>query len=256
MGTERGGTIGIGTGAPDLRADSGHGRAAPRPAAQLARRSARAEGDASSEPRISLDIRPPLIRDPAVSVTVIVPLSAGEADPDDLLAALPPSFEIILARGGTRASSMNEAVLVACGRHLWFVHADTTLGADAVAALLAMLAAAPSALHYFDVLFDGGPMMRLTEWGVRCRSRVLRLPFGDQALCIPAATFQVLGGYDEVTACGEDLLLVRRAHRAGISVLPIGASIMTSARKYRRNGWFRTTFRHLKLTVQLALRAT
>lgn len=252
---ERGCSFGIGPSVPDVLADSSHGRAAFRPPRQLARRPARADGDASSEHRIELDIRPPLIGDPAVSVTVIVPLAAGEAEPNDLLAALPRSFEIVLARGGTRASSMNEAARVARGRHLWFVHADTTLGVDAVAALLAGLAGAPSALHYFDLLFDGGPMMRLTEWGVCFRSRVLRLPFGDQALCIPAATFQKLGGYDETTACGEDLLLVRRAHRKRIAILPVGASIRTSARKYARHGWFRTTLRHLRLTVQLAIRA-
>jgi hypothetical protein len=204
---------------------------------------------------VSLEVRTPLASQGDVPVTVIVPLAEAEAEPVAMLALLPASFEIILARGGTRASSMNEAASVATARHLWFVHADTTLGAAAVATLLARLQDDQPALRYFDLRFDGGGLMRLTERGVSFRSRVLGLPFGDQALCLPASVFRALGGYDEKAAFGEDHLLVRCLRRAGIKVLPVGAAITTSARKYREKGWFRTTFRHLRLTLLQIARA-
>jgi hypothetical protein len=198
---------------------------------------------------VRLELRPPSDGKGDVIVTVIVPLAQSEAEPEALLATLPRTFEIMMARGGTRASSMNQAAAVATGRHLWFVHADTTLGSDAVSALLAGLKDTGADLRYFDVRFDGGPLMRLTELGVFIRSRLLQLPFGDQALCIPAATFRDLGGYDETAAYGEDHLLVRRARRSGIPVRPIGATITTSARKYRDNGWLRTTLKHCQRTL-------
>lgn len=198
---------------------------------------------------VRLELRHPLDLKPEVVVTVIVPLAQSEAEPAAMLAMLPHTFEIILARGGSRASSMNQAATVATGQYLWFVHADTTLRPDAVTALLVALRNPSAALRYFDVRFDGGALMRLTELGVFIRSRLLGLPFGDQAFCIPATVFRNLGCYNEMAAYGEDHLLVRRARRAGIPVLPVGATIATSARKYRDNGWFRTTLKHCQRTL-------
>jgi hypothetical protein len=205
---------------------------------------------------VKLEVRQPGSGVGQTPVSVIVPLAEHETLPNALLTMLPSSFEVILARQGTRASSMNQAASIATGRHLWFVHADTTFRADSVARLLDCLRAEGVALHYFDLQFDGGILMRLTELGVKFRSRVLDLPFGDQALCLPAATFRELGGYDESVAFGEDHLLVRKAWGAGIPVLPVGTSVMTSARKYRDNGWFRTTIKHWRLTLHHGLRAS
>ncbi|MGL4242520.1 MAG: hypothetical protein ACRCTI_15530 [Beijerinckiaceae bacterium] len=186
------------------------------------------------------------------TVTVIVPLSLGEPQPDALLEALPPEFEVIMARGGTRATSMNHAAAAARGRHLWFVHADTGRDGAAGGSLQAALAREPAALHFFDIRFDGGLMMRLTDLGVRFRARRLGLPFGDQALCLPAESFARLGGFPEDVRYGEDHLLVWRAHREGVPVLPAGATVSTSARKYARHGWARTTRMHLWLTLRQA----
>lgn len=200
----------------------------------------------------SIDI---VIRDPAtgsdpVQVSVIVPLALNEPEPGALLALLPDSFEALIARGGTRASSMNEAAFRASGLHLWFVHADTVMEPGAVNALLNRLKQPNAALHYFDLRFDGGGLMRITELGVWFRSRILGAPFGDQALCLPATMFGTLGRYDETVAHGEDHRLVRQAHRAGLPVRPVGFTVLTSARKYRELGWLRTTLRHLWLTVK------
>lgn len=186
-------------------------------------------------------------------VSVIVPLASEEAEPQGLIALLPQDFEIILARGGTRATSMNGAAAIAKGRYLWFIHADTILASDAVRALQRRLPR-EDAILYFDLRFDAGLLMRLTEMGVHFRSRVLGLPFGDQALCLSRDTFSRLGAYDERTIHGEDHLLVRKAHRAGIAVEPVGATLVTSARKYRRHGWFRTTLLHLCLTLRQTVR--
>ncbi len=199
---------------------------------------------------IRLTVRPAEAAPASVVVSAIIPLSESEAEPDDLLASLPRDFEIILARGGTRASCMNLAAGTARGRYLWFIHADTVLSAEAVPALLHCIAKEPGGLVYFNLRFDFGGLMRLTELGVWFRSRCLGLPFGDQALCLPAATFRALGGFDEAAISGEDHLLVRKAHGAGVPVSPAGASLVTSARKYRRNGWLRTTWTHLRLTVR------
>ncbi len=206
---------------------------------------------ATMEHPVELEIRQPSARkDPSLSV--IIPLAPGEIRPVGLFDSLPQSFEIILARGGTRASSMNRAAAMASGKHLWFVHADTILSSDAIEALQACLKC-EDALYYFDLRFDGSPLMRLTELGVHIRSRCFGIPFGDQALCLSCEAFTRLGGYDERIPKGEDHLLVQKAHRLRLPVRPVGATVLTSARKYSRNGWFRTTWNHLRLTIRQAL---
>ncbi|WP_284180063.1 glycosyltransferase [Rhabdaerophilum sp. SD176] len=206
---------------------------------------------ATTEQPVELELcQPSAQKEPALSV--IIPLATGEVRPVRLLDSLPPSFEIILARGGTRASSMNRAAAMASGKYLWFVHADTILSSDAIEALQACLQKA-EAIYYFDLRFDGSPLMRLTELGVHFRSRCFGIPFGDQALCLSHEAFMRLGGYDERTSTGEDHLLIQKAHRLGMPVRPVGVTVLTSARKYARNGWFRTTWHHLRLTFRQAL---
>jgi GT2 family glycosyltransferase len=182
-------------------------------------------------------------------LSVIIPLAPAEPVPEALMATLPPDIEILLARGGTRASSMNHAAARARGRNLWFIHADTQLPPGTCARLLAALETEGDALRYFDLRFDQGGAMYMTALGVRFRSQILGMPFGDQALCLAAASFRALGGYDESLPSGEDHHLVWRARQAGIPLRSVGASVVTSARKYREQGWWHTTLVHLRMTV-------
>jgi hypothetical protein len=185
-------------------------------------------------------------------VSVIVPLPADAPMPVALMEQLPADFEIVLAQGGTRASAMNAGAARSTGAFLWFVHADTTLAPSTVERLREVAATHRNEIGYCDVRFDGGGIMRLTDLGILFRSRVMALPFGDQALALPAAVFQSLGGYCEDVCYGEDHLLVWRAHQLGVSVRPMHAVVGTSAVKYRTKGWLRTTLRHLTMTLRQA----
>ncbi len=210
--------------------------------------------EATSEPSsgITVEILP---RREAVSpprISVIIPLAPEEKIPDRLIDALPHDVEILLARGGTRASSMNQAAAQASGHHLWFIHADTQITEQACEKLTAALERDGGGLHYFDLGFDSGGAMRITAFGVWFRSRLLGLPFGDQAFCLSAKSFQALGGYDETVPSGEDHRLVWRARQFGLPLRPVKASVVTSARKYRERGWLRTTSHHLGMTARQA----
>lgn len=201
---------------------------------------------------ITLQVRSAETSGKRPSVSVIIPLPASAAPPSALIDRLPPDFEIIIALGGTRASAMNAGAARASGTTLWFVHADTILGENALDCVRIAAKERQDAIGYCDLRFDGGGLMRLTDLGVLFRSRILRLPFGDQALVMPAALFQRLGGYPEDAPYGEDHLLVWRAHRTGVPVRPIGALVGTSACKYRVRGWLLMTLRHLSMTIRQA----
>lgn len=160
--------------------------------------------------------------------------------------------EIDAPRG--RSRQLNAGAHTARGRWLWFLHADSSLHPRTLPALRAFLDREENALGYFDLRYrdDGPKLAGINAIGANFRARCFGLPFGDQGFVLPAEEFARLGGYDEGTDYGEDHLLVWRARAAGLSLVRIGAPLLSSARKYAREGWLRTTARHLVLTARQA----
>lgn len=204
-------------------------------------------------------------------LSIVVPLGPGESAGAGLIAdlgELDTGCELILA-GVTgspsgfsgkrirhvvgpagRARQLNAGAASAQGDWLCFLHADSRLPPDSIACLLA----APTedeALRYFDLRFsaDGPALMRLNQVGAWIRSRWLGMPFGDQGLLLPRVWFERLGRFDESLASGEDHAMVWAARKASLALRPLRAPIFTSARRYAKNGWLRTTLLHLRLTA-------
>lgn len=206
-------------------------------------------------------------------LSVIVPLAPGEIEWQGLVAqletVLDAESEIVLVAAGDavavtshlvvqsigsapgRARQMNAGAAAAKGEFLWFLHADTRLSGEAWPGLQRFIARGAHALGWFDLAFrhDGPMPVRLNAWGANLRSHRLGMPFGDQGFVMPAALFHELGGFDEMAAYGEDHLFVWTVRLAGYPVVPVGAAVSTSARKYARHGWAHTTGRHLWLTA-------
>lgn len=222
-----------------------------------------------------------LLAGKAIRLSVIVPFAPDELEGGILLqqlCALPMDCEIIAVRSGSRplpvpatlaggtpelreclsppgrARQMNVGAQAARGHWLWFLHADSCLHARTLPALHAFLDRSGDALGYFTLRYGGdGPILaQLNALGANWRARVLGLPFGDQGFVLPTVWFARLGGYDENAAYGEDHLLVWRARVAGLPLRCIDAPLLSSARKYAREGWLRTTARHLALTARQA----
>ncbi|HXH00607.1 MAG TPA: glycosyltransferase [Xanthomonadaceae bacterium] len=208
-------------------------------------------------------------------LTVVVPVGPGDALSPQLctqLEALPPGSELrvvcadvadvnsMRTFAGTRwqcgiapsgrAAQQNAGADAATRDWLWFLHADSRLAGDTLAALATFLQRGEAALGYFDLRFlDDGPWLtRLNAAGAWVRSRVLGLPFGDQGLLLPRALFTKLGGFDTAISRGEDHDLVWRARRAGVPIQPVRATLYTSARKYAECGWWPTTLAHQRET--------
>ena len=230
-------------------------------------------------PRASIEADEIVAAADVPQLSVIVPLAPGEAawrELIDQLGALPAHSEVIVVHADKqntpaddwpaalslrhyvsqcgRAQQQNLGARAARGRWLWFVHADSRLQPDTLPALERFLARPDDALGYFDLTFrhDGPRLAALNAWGANLRSHWLQLPFGDQGLLLPAARFAALGGFDETARCGEDHLLVWSARHVGLPIVGIGASLQTSARKYARHGWLRTTLQHWWLTATQA----
>ena len=154
-----------------------------------------------------------------------------------------------------RAKQMNQAVKHTSGTYLWFLHADSRVSSTCAHHLALAIEKKPEALHFFDLKFHDtfNPLMKINELGVRLRSHLLKMPFGDQGFCISRALFDQVGGFDEGASYGEDHLFVWKCIRNGINLHGVDAMLGTSARKYSSNGWLKTTIKHQYLTYKQAL---
>lgn len=148
-----------------------------------------------------------------------------------------------------RAQQMNYAAERATRDVLWFLHSDSRFTPNTLSSLQALFKNGIEGVHFFNLgFFDAPSMMAINTVGVWFRSNCLKLPFGDQGFVMQRTLFKKLGGFPENAPYGEDHLLIWKAHEIGSSVLPIQGKLLTSARKYSTEGWWRTTRKHLYLT--------
>src|SRR5262249_15062974 len=94
------------------------------------------------------------------------------------------------------------------------------------------------------------PAFRLLELAVRARVRILRLPYGDQAVFARREVLERIGGVPPLPLM-EDVALVARLRRAGdLAFLPVRA--WTSARRWERHGILGATLRNWRLLALYA----
>jgi uncharacterized protein len=192
------------------------------------------------------------------SLSVVIPTLNEEAELGATLAALPPvkEVEIIVSDGGScdatvaiarargagvlktrppRAIQMNAGAAMASGRRLLFLHADTRLPRDPDTQVEAVLSRAGTRAGAFHLAIDAPhPGLRLIAWAANRRSRLLQMPYGDQALFMDSGLFWDIGGFAPL-AIMDDYDLVRRLKKATRIGLAPGMAL-TSARRWQRRG--------------------
>lgn len=148
---------------------------------------------------------------------------------------------VATARG--RGTQLAAGAAAARGDWLLFLHADSVLPEGWDAAVAEHIAGHGNAAGYFGLRFDdGGLAAWLVAGWANLRSRLFALPYGDQALLVPAALYRAVGGFPDWPLM-EDVALVRRIGRARLCRMP--GLVTTSAERYRRDGWCRRGFRNL-----------
>jgi glycosyltransferase involved in cell wall biosynthesis len=84
------------------------------------------------------------------------------------------------------------------------------------------------------VLDDEGALPRTLEALVALRTRLLKLPSGDQGLLVPRALYDEVGGFGPLPLL-EDMDLLRRIGRRRVHLL--NARAVTNGERYRRDGY-------------------
>lgn len=143
-----------------------------------------------------------------------------------------------------RGAQLARGADAARGDWLLFLHGDTRLESGWRAAVDAFIDGPQSrerAGYFRFALDDRRPAARRLERIVAWRCRRLGLPYGDQGLLIGRAFYERLGGYRPLPLM-EDVDLVRRIGRGRLVELP--ARAVTSAVRYRRDGYLRRSLRN------------
>ncbi|GAB4533457.1 MAG: TIGR04283 family arsenosugar biosynthesis glycosyltransferase [Parvularculaceae bacterium] len=212
-----------------------------------------------------------------VSISVIIPALNAAPALAPTLAALDEArsegtvAEIIVAEGGSsdataeiaegagarvipaprgRGTQLRAGAAVARAPWLLFLHADTAPGAGWAAAARAFATDADNrdrAAYFRFRLDDAAFGARIVEAGVRLRNAAFKMPYGDQGLLISKRFYDALGGYAPIPLM-EDVDLVRRILRAGgrRALVALDAEAVTSAARYRRDGYARRVLRNAR----------
>lgn len=172
-----------------------------------------------------------------------------------------PGVEVIVVDGGSRDQTATEAsgagatvitsplgrgnqqnlgANAATGQVLLFLHADTRLPEDFVVHVLRALAQPDVVAGAFRFAVDAtGWRFRLLEQCTNWRAARFSLPYGDQALFVPAARFRAMGGFREFPLL-EDVELVLRLKKTGRIAL-VKTAALTSPRRWQHLGLVHTT---------------
>ena len=149
-----------------------------------------------------------------------------------------------------RSRQMNAGARHAIGEWIIFLHADTELPPES---FKSFLQAARQNSHLKAGAFTfkvSNPkwVYRYLEHYVGLRCKLLKLPYGDQAIFARRCFFEEMGGYRDDFPLMEDMEFVERCNKLdSFSVLRF--PVYTSARRFENDGYLKRTCGNLYLQM-------
>jgi len=175
------------------------------------------------------------------NVEIIIVDGARE---EDTLRTIQSSNVIKISSGQGRAKQMNAGASIARGDILIFLHADTELPIHALKKIGSFIEQAEYAGGAFDLGIKSDKFIFKVIGKISSfRSRLSRIPFGDQAIFIRREYFNKIGGYKEIPLM-EDVELLRRIKKSGDRIQIFYDRVMTSPRRWEKEGVIYCTLRN------------
>ncbi|MEM8776334.1 MAG: TIGR04283 family arsenosugar biosynthesis glycosyltransferase [Pseudomonadota bacterium] len=200
-----------------------------------------AEGLARSLPALAEGLDAGLIRE--------LVISDGGSKDETLLIADSAGAKVITGPP-SRGGQLQKGATAAQGDWFLFLHADCQMPVGWADAVQRQIEKDRPAVFLLD--FDAASLAAKTvaAWA-NFRTKVLKLPYGDQGLLISRHYYGKVGGYRDIPLM-EDVAMVRDLS-VKLDILPL--AVQTSAAKYNRDGWVRRGARNLFLLTRYFLGA-
>ena len=173
-----------------------------------------------------------------------------DGDPEEqTLRALEDAHVVQVSSDKGRGKQMNAGAQIAGGDVLLFLHADTELPPDGLARIQSVMSYEGCVGGSFDLGIGSDRLcFRLIECAANFRSRITRVPYGDQAIFLRRDVFLDLGGFHELPLM-EDVDLMRRVLRSGARIEIIDEKVKTSPRRWEKEGVLYCTLRNWMLML-------
>lgn len=143
----------------------------------------------------------------------------------------------IITGPASRGGQLRRGCAAAQSDWLLILHADTVLDPGWSKVVSAHLGSAKAG--YFRLRFDRGGWV-VAGWA-NLRARMFGLPYGDQGLLVPRTLYARVGGYNDMPLM-EDVAMARALKG---QLVALDSIAVTSALKYRTQGWVRRGARNL-----------
>jgi len=150
-----------------------------------------------------------------------------------------------------RAIQMNKGAVAAEGRILIFLHADTFLPHAAPELILRALTEYD--FGCFLIRFaTRNVYIRIAAFFANMRAKIFKMPYGDNTFFLRKDVFDKLGGFKEIPVM-EDVEFVKRARQSGLKLKVLEEKVLTSARRWEKEGILFYALRNLFLMTAFFL---
>lgn len=178
-----------------------------------------------------------------------------DGDPSgDTIRAVTAGEAICTTAPPGRARQMNRGADLSTREILLFLHADTLLPPGGLERIAAAVEKGYRAGAFALGIESDRIVFRVTEHYAALRTTITKIPFGDQAIFMHRGLFRELGGYHDIPIM-EDVDLMRRLRSRGARLCLIPEKVLTSPRRWERDGLLFCTARNWALQLSFALGA-
>jgi rSAM/selenodomain-associated transferase 2 len=150
-------------------------------------------------------------------------------------------IKVISEKG--RAKQMNKGSTYAKGEVLLFLHADTVLPNNSLEEIIKIIDCGYVGGAFDFKINSNRYIFRIIEKISSLRSRITKIPYGDQGIFIKKDYFIKIGNYKEFPLM-EDVELMQRIKSNKNKIFIIKKSVITSSRRWEKEGIIYCTLRN------------